>query len=88
MLTVMRRLDTGADAMLLTGADDISLFVGIAEVMPDCQALLESPYRQEIETTGVRFPAFYRLATVLSKIAGGFADRSIKVRANGTLAGN
>ncbi|MCY1740851.1 arylsulfatase regulator [Ensifer sp. SL37] len=79
MLAIIRRLDARADALLLTGADDISLFVGMSDLMPDFKALLDSSYKHEIETMGGRFPAFYRFATVLSNIAGGIADGSIKV---------
>lgn len=77
MLAIMERLDARAGALLLGGADDAGLFVGMADEMPDFKALLDSPYRREIETTGSRFPAFYRYAVVLSKMAKGIADGSI-----------
>lgn len=79
MLALMRRLDARANALLLAGADDVNLFVGMSNLMPDFKALLDSPYKHEIEMTAARFPAFHRFATVLSNIAEGIADGSIKV---------
>jgi hypothetical protein len=69
MLAIMRRLDDRANALLLAGADDVGLLVGMIDDMPDFKALLDSPYKEEIEMTGARFPGFYRYATVLSDIA-------------------
>lgn len=79
MLAIMKRLDERANALLLTGADDINLFVGMADLMPEFKALLDSPYRKEIDAAAARFPAFHRYASVLSSIAGGIADGSIKM---------
>jgi len=79
MLAIMERLDERANALLLAGADDAGLFVGMADDMPDFKALLDSPYKDQIETIAARFPGFYRFATVLSNIAQGIADGSIQV---------
>lgn len=79
MLAIMRRLDDQANALLLAGADDVGLFVGMIGDMPSFKALLDSPYQNEIETAGARFPGFNRYAAVLSDIASGIADGSIQV---------
>lgn len=79
MLAIMRRLDERANALLLAGSDDVGLLVGMIDDMPDFKALLDSPYQNEIETTGARFPGFYRYASVLSDSATGIADGSIQV---------
>ncbi|TRA86291.1 MULTISPECIES: hypothetical protein [Agrobacterium] len=41
----------------------------MSDLMPDFEALLDSPYKQEVETTAARFTAFYRFVTVPSNIA-------------------
>ncbi len=79
MLAIMSRLDARANALLLVGADDMGLFVGMADAMPEFKALLDSPYKNEIDKESARFPGFYRYATVLSSIAEGIADGSIQV---------
>ena len=79
MLKIMERLDTRANGLLLTGASDIDLLGGMYDLMPDFKALMDSPYSDEIEAKASRFPSLYRYAVMLSKLAEGIADGSIKV---------
>jgi len=46
---------------------------------PDFKALLDSPYRGEIEANATRFPGLYRYGVILSNVAEGIADGSIRV---------
>ena len=75
----MSHLDAKASALLLGGADDVGLLVGMFDDMPDFKALLDSPYKDEIELAAVRFPGLYRYAEVLTNIAQGIADGSLHV---------
>lgn len=79
MLEIMRRLDAGANGLPLTGASDIDLLGGMFDLMPDFKALLDSPYKGEIEANATRFPGLYRYGVMLSNIAEGIADGSIRV---------
>lgn len=79
MLEIMKRLDATANALLLTGASDIDLLGGMFDLMPDFKALLDSPYRGEIEANATRFPGLYRYGVMLSNVAEGIADGSISV---------
>ncbi|WP_240502260.1 hypothetical protein [Sphingomonas panacis] len=47
--------------------------------MPGFKALLDSPYRGEIEENATRFPGLYRYGVMLSNVAEGIADGSIRV---------
>jgi hypothetical protein len=79
MLEIMTRLDTRANGLLLTGASDIDLLAGMFDLMPDFKALLDSPYRGEIEANATRFPGLYRYGVMLTEVAEGIADGSIRV---------
>ena len=52
---------------------------GVFDVLPDFKALIDCPYSDEIEAKAARFPSLYRYAVMLSKLATGTADGSIKV---------
>ena len=75
----MKRLDAHANALLLIGASDIDLLGGMFDVMPDFKALLDAGYGEEIERNAGRFPGLHRYAVMLSNIAEGIADGSIRV---------
>src|SRR3546814_19470027 len=79
MLETMKRLDAHANALLLIGASDIDLLGGMFDVMPDFKALLDAGYGEEIERNAGRFPGLHRYAVMLSNIAEGIADGSIRV---------
>ena len=79
MLETMKRLDAHANALLLIGASDIDLLGGMFDVMPDVKALLDAGYGEEIERNAGRFPGLHRYAVMLSNIAEGIADGSIRV---------
>lgn len=79
MLAIMKRLDARANALLLSGADDSGLFIGMADVMADFKMLLDSPHKHEIEANAARFPGLHYYARVLSGIAENIANGSIKV---------
>jgi hypothetical protein len=66
-------------ALLLIGASDIDLLGGMFDVMPDFKALLDAGYGEEIERNAGRFPGLHRYAVMLSNIAEGIADGSIRV---------
>ena len=79
MLEIMTRLDARANALLFTGASDTDLLGGMFDLMLDFKALLDSPYRGEIEANATRFPGLYRYSVMLSNVAEGIADGSISV---------
>lgn len=79
MLAIMGRLDAKANALLLAGSDDMGLFIGMIDDMPEFKALLDSPYKGAVETSGTRFPGLHRYGVVLTNIAQGIADGSIRV---------
>lgn len=79
MLETMKRLDAHANALLLIGASDIDLLGGMFDVMPDFKALLDAGYGKEIERNAGRFPGLHRYAVMLSNVAEGIADGSIRV---------
>lgn len=79
MLEIMKRLDARANGLLLTGASDIDLLSGMFDLMPDFKALLDSQYSGEIEANSSRFPGLYRYGVMLSNVAEGIADGSIRV---------
>ncbi|AOH84343.1 arylsulfatase regulator [Sphingomonas panacis] len=60
-------------------ASDIDLLGGMFDLMPGFKALLDSPYRGEIEENATRFPGLYRYGVMLSNVAEGIADGSIRV---------
>jgi len=47
--------------------------------MPNFKALLDSQHRGEIEANATRFPGLYRYGVMLSNVAEGIADGSIRV---------
>ena len=79
MLAIVTRLDAKARDLLLTGADDARLFVGMIDDMPDFKRLLDSPYKNEIDGSAQRFPGFYRYAVALTNLARGIASGAIEV---------
>ena len=79
MLETMKRLDAHANALLLTGASDIDLLGGMFDVMPDFKALLDAGYGGEIDKNAGRFPGLHRYAVMLSHVAEGIAEGSIRV---------
>jgi len=79
MLEITKRLKARANGLLLTGASDIDLLSGMFDLMPDFKALLDSPYRGEIEANATRFPGLYRYGVMLSNVAERIADGSIRV---------
>ena len=78
-LMLMRKLDAQAKDLLDQGADDMDLFAGMADHMGDVKTLLDHPNRKDLETLASKFPSFHRYAVVLSNIAQGISDGSIKV---------
>jgi len=47
--------------------------------MPNFKALLDSQHRGEIEANATRSPGLYRYGVMLSNVAEGIADGSIRV---------
>lgn len=79
MLTLMERLDTRANDLLLTGASDAELLGGMFDLMPDFKALLDNGHGDQIEANAARFPGLYRYGLLLSDLAQGIASGSIRV---------
>lgn len=63
----------------LMGVDDVTLFVTMAERMPDFKRLLDAASRGEMDDLAVRFPAFGQYAALLTSIVGGIRDGTIMV---------
>ena len=79
MLETMKRLDAHANALLLTGASDIDLLGGMFDVIPDSKALIDAGYGGKIKKNAGRFPGLHRYAVMLSNVAEGIAEGSIRV---------
>ena len=79
MLEIMERLDMRASALLLDGASDIDLLGEMFDLMPDFKAMLDGGYGDEIERSAARFPGLYRYGVVLTSVAEGIADGSLRV---------
>lgn len=79
VLEIMERLDTRASALLLDGASAIDLLGEMFDLMPDFKAMLDGGYGAEIEANVSRFPGLYHYGVVLTNVAEGIADGSLRV---------
>ena len=61
------------------GLDELTLFGEMADYMPRFKRLLDTCTRNELDSLCESFPAFYRYAKILERIAGGIQSGAIKV---------
>jgi hypothetical protein len=77
-LDIASRIDAKVQRLSAEGADDIALFVEMADDMPAFKRLLDSGHGT-MDALCLRFGGFYRYAKILEMIAAGIASGEIQV---------
>ena len=77
-LDIASRIDAKVQRLIAEGADDIAIFVEMADDMPAFRQLLDSgPHA--MDQLCLRFGGLYRYAKILEAIAAGIASGEIQV---------
>ena len=76
-LRLAARLDAEVERLVRGGSDDMGVFMGMAESMPDFRRLLDVP--DVLQALCHRLPGLFHYAKILERIADGIRDGAIKV---------
>ena len=74
-----RELDTRVRHLRLTGLDGIALFIAMADRMADFRALMDAVGPSNMDSFTQRLPDLRHYALLLSSIAAGIQDGTIKI---------
>ncbi len=74
-----RELDTRVRYLRLTGLDGIALFAAMADQMPDFKTLMDATGPDGMDALARRLPDLRHYASMLTGIAQGIQDGTIKV---------
>ena len=72
------RLEVAVNDLARKGLDDMGVFLGMADSMPDFKRLLDAGSLDELLASG-RFPRLLRYAKILEALALGVRDGHIRV---------
>ncbi len=78
-LAIARRIDSATRKILADGGDDMAVFIGMTELMPDFKRLMDAVLPDEMDSLASQFDGFYSYAKVLETVAEGIASGEIEV---------
>lgn len=76
---IAKSLDNRVSKLRLAGTNGVALFAAMADRMPEFKRLMDASTGAELDGLAARFPAFGHYAELLTSIAAGIRDGTIKV---------
>ena len=78
-LDIASRIDARVQGLARAGRDDMEIFAGMADLMPDFKCLMDGSGPGVLDELGRRFAGFYRYAKILEAVASAIQAGAIKV---------
>lgn len=76
---IAAKIDAKMQTLIRAGHDDSTIFVEMADFMPDFKRLIDMSVQSAMDELAARYTGFYRYGKVLEGVAKGIQSGAIKV---------